>query len=296
MSDQIINEIVEYNNEIPCQILTFYYDGGPFFPGTKKHLVPLHWHTDVEINYNFDNETTAQIDVDGRTIESQNDAFIIINSCSIHGNTLSKSNFIKGEPALIGICLRISDSVFRRMMPNFDILQFNSIWHPSTTRPKEIMLELSKYGYPDSKFEKYDNIKINALIYELIFHLCRENLALKDSQLSASDLKNLEKIRKIMAFIETNYRNPIDEVSLALKFGYTPTYFSKMFKKYSDMSYKEFITKTRLSAAKQLLLSTDSTILDIAMDCGFSDVRGLIQAFKKYENTTPTIYRRESLL
>ena len=57
------------------------------------------------------------------------------------------------------------------------------------------------------------------------------------------------------------------------------------------MSYKEFITKTRLSAAKQQLISTNRTVMDIAMDCGFSDVRGLIQAFKKYENTTPIKYR-----
>lgn len=291
MGEKIINEIVEYNDEIPCQILNFCYNGGPFLIDPEEHVVPMHWHTDVEIDYSFDYSSIAQIDVDGHKVESEPDAFIVINSCSIHGNTRSKSTFLDGEPRLVGTCLRISDSVFRRMMPNFDILQFNNIWHPSTDRPKEIMYELSKFGYPDSKLEKYDNIKINSLIYELIYYLCRENLVLKDKKVSSSDRRNLENIRKVMAYIETNYRNPLDEISLAQKFGYTSTYFSKMFKKYADMPYKEFLTKTRLSAAKKLLLSSNSTVMDIAMDCGFSDVRGLIQAFKKYENSTPMKYR-----
>lgn len=290
---EIINEIVEYENEIPCEIMNFYYDGHPFFLGNDEHTVPLHWHTDIEINYNFENTVLAQMDIDGKKYDSEAGAFLIINSCSLHGNTRTMTHFTEDmEPHLIGMCLRISDSLFRRMMPNFDFLQFKSIWHPATSRPSEIMLELSKYGYPDSKLEKYSNIIINALIYELVYYLCKENLVLKDDYLSAADCKNLENIRKVMSFIETNYRNPIDEISLAKKFGYTPTYFSKVFKKYSDMSYKEFITKTRLSAAKQQLMSTNRTVMDIAMDCGFSDVRGLIQAFKKYENTTPIKYKK----
>ena len=95
-----------------------------------------------------------------------------------------------------------------------------------------------------------------------------------------------------MTYIENNYKNPIDEVSLANKFGYTPTYFSKIFKKYANITYKEFLTKTRIAAAKQQLIESTRDVTSIAMDCGFSDVRGLINSFKKIEGITPNAYRK----
>ncbi len=284
------NEIVEYQNEIPCNIISIYYDGGPIFNEGADFIVPLHWHNDIEINICFDESLVTT--VNGHILESEKDSFLIINSGSIHGNTFSKYPLIEGKPRFLGVCIRISDSIFRKVLPNFDVLQFKNIWHPETSRPKEIALELSKYGYPDSKLGKYENIKITSLVYELVYYMCRENMVIKEDVSSEAEIRNMESMRKVMAYIENNYRNPIDETTLAEKFGFSSTYFSKVFKKYINISYKEFLTKTRLSAAKKALLETDRCVTDIAMDCGFSDVRGLINAFKKYENTTPVKYRK----
>ena len=60
----VINEIVEYDEEIPCQIMNFRYDGHPFILGEGDSIVPLHWHPDVELNYNFVNTPKAQIDIE----------------------------------------------------------------------------------------------------------------------------------------------------------------------------------------------------------------------------------------
>ena len=288
--EKIVNEIVEYYNEIPCNIISIYYDGGPLFHKGADFMVPLHWHNDVEINVCVDGSLVTQMD--GKRVETERDEFLIINPGSIHGNTFSKIPFIEGEPRFIGVCLRISDTVFRKALPNFDLLKFKPIWHPETERPKEIAYELSKYGYPDSQLGKYEHIHITSLVYELVYHMCKEDLVLKKDIISDAESRNVENMRRVMAYIENNFRNPIDEVSLAGKFGFTPTYFSRVFKKYTDISYKEYLTKTRLTAAKQQLLGTDRCVTDIAMDCGFSDVRGLISAFRKYEDITPIKYRK----
>ena len=288
--ESIINEIVEYNEGIPCHILTSYYDGSPFYPQPGKTFVPLHWHKDVEINFSIEANIATQIN--GCECEGQDDSFIIINSGYIHGNTYATKELTDKTPRRLGICLRISDSFFRKILPNFDCLEFNTIWKPSTGRPKEIAIELSKYGYPDSHLGKYENLLVDSLIYELVYYLCKENLMVKDDSLSDSDKRNLDCVREIMTYIENNYKNPIDEVSLANKFGYTPTYFSKIFKKYANITYKEFLTKTRIAAAKQQLIESTRDVTSIAMDCGFSDVRGLINSFKKIEGITPNAYRK----
>lgn len=290
-NEVIKNEIVEYDNEIPCNIISIYYDGRPLHQ-QDNYIVPLHWHNDVEINICFDEGLITY--VNGKKVESEKDTFLIINSGYIHGNTFPKKPYEVGKNRFIGVCIRISDSIFRKVLPNFDVLQFKSNWHPETSRPKEIAIELSKYGYPDSKLGKYENIIITSLAYELVYYLCKENMILKSDAISESESRNMESMRKVMAYIENNFRNPIDEVSLAEKFGFSSTYFSRVFRKYTDISYKEFLTKTRLSAAKQQLLETDRCVTDIAMDCGFSDVRGLIGAFRKYENITPAKFRKSA--
>ena len=288
--NNITNEIVEYNSGLSCHILT----------GTKNDLhnhyanqvfpVPLHWHNDIEINISFTEELVTEID--GINVTSQKNSFLVINSGSIHGNTKPVKPLPPDAPELLGVCIRISDSFFRRLIPNFDVLEFNTIWHPSTNRPKEIAIELAKYGYPDSTLNKYENIYVSSLMHELVYHLCNENLMLKEKQLSDIEKRNLDCIRNVITYIENNYRNPIDETSLAKKYNFTPTYFSRLFKKYAKIPYKEYLLRTRVAAAKQQLLSTTLSITSIAMDCGFSDVRGLINTFKKYENATPAEFRK----
>lgn len=290
MDETIINEVVEYENGIPCHILTATKDSIIKSYKDYKVRVPLHWHTDVEINIPFWESPSMQID--GKSVTSKNGGFVIINSGSIHGNTQAVNDLIDDVPDILGVTLRISNSFFKKLIPNFDILEFNTIWEPSTNRPKEIAMELTKYGYPNVRLDKYENILIDSLIYELIYYLVKENLRLKENNLSDIEKKNQNCIREAMQYIEHNYRNPINEKDLADKFNYTPTYFSKMFKKYSNITYKEYLLITRLSAAKQQLIDTNLSITDIAMDCGFSDVRGLINTFKKYEGTTPTAFRK----
>lgn len=49
----------------------------------------------------------------------------------------------------------------------------------------------------------------------------------------------------------------------------------------------------RVNAAKDSLVQTGKSVLEIAMDCGFSDSRGLINMFNKFEGITPLQYRKK---
>ena len=82
-------------------------------------------------------------------------------------------------------------------------------------------------------------------------------------------------------------------MSVAEHFGYSACYFSRFFKSNMGITYKEFLTKMRLNAAKDSLTGSQKSVLEIAMDCGFSDARGLINMFNKYEGITPLQYRKK---
>jgi AraC-like DNA-binding protein len=58
------------------------------------------------------------------------------------------------------------------------------------------------------------------------------------------------------------------------------------------MTFVEYVSKCRVHQARILLISTDMSVLDIALECGFSDSRRFIMSFKKEYGITPLQYRK----
>jgi AraC-like DNA-binding protein len=59
------------------------------------------------------------------------------------------------------------------------------------------------------------------------------------------------------------------------------------------MTFKEYLSDYRVNMARNDLLNSDKSILEIALECGFTDARGYINAFKKIYGTTPFHYRKD---
>lgn len=83
----------------------------------------------------------------------------------------------------------------------------------------------------------------------------------------------------------------IDLHTLSEAFHVTPQYISNVFKKHQKENVKDFISKAKLEAAKQMLLTSNLSVGAIARELGYAGEIGIIRLFKKYENTTPGCYR-----
>jgi len=78
---------------------------------------------------------------------------------------------------------------------------------------------------------------------------------------------------------------------LAKELGYNANYLSRVVKQESGLTPIEFINKTRIKMAKNLLINSNMKTVAIAEKCGFTDEKYFLKVFKKYENVTPTQYR-----
>ena len=65
------------------------------------------------------------------------------------------------------------------------------------------------------------------------------------------------------------------------------TYLRKMFKEEMGMTLLEFITKYRMHMAKQLILTTDYSLTQIAEKVGYNDVSYFSKCFKRYYKVSP---------
>ena len=78
---------------------------------------------------------------------------------------------------------------------------------------------------------------------------------------------------------------------VAQEVGLTDSKLSVEFKKAYHMTPLEFITRKRMLQAKDLLLSTEIPIKDIAIECGYYDISAFNRRFKAYSGMTPQQYR-----
>ena len=79
----------------------------------------------------------------------------------------------------------------------------------------------------------------------------------------------------------------------ATKFGYTPTYLGKIFRKYTGLSFSQYLTNARINKAKLLLKTTELSISEIAKTLGYYDTSHFINQFKKEVKKSPNLYRKK---
>lgn len=102
-------------------------------------------------------------------------------------------------------------------------------------------------------------------------------------------------INKAIVHLNEHYADPVSVDELARIAHYSPAQFRRLFKKLTQMSPSDYVTSVRINAAKTLLSTTDSRIVDIATAVGFFDHSHFIRTFKRVAGTTPDKYRKSSL-
>ena len=106
----------------------------------------------------------------------------------------------------------------------------------------------------------------------------------------------LDVTRTAKHYIEDNYMNSdIDLGEVASVCGLNPYYFGTKFKKETGVSFKEYLTKIRMSAAENLLRTTNMKLSDISVEVGYNNVEHFTRVFKKQKGVSPREYCKKIL-
>ena len=106
--------------------------------------------------------------------------------------------------------------------------------------------------------------------------------------------RKADRMMSILDYIDENYRRKLLLEEIAEREGVTLAYLSHFFKETMGVSFQEFLKRKRQEEASRLLLTTDRKLLDIALSCGFSDVRYMTEAFVEQTGMKPREYRRQN--
>ncbi|NOZ62852.1 MAG: helix-turn-helix domain-containing protein [Calditrichaeota bacterium] len=99
-------------------------------------------------------------------------------------------------------------------------------------------------------------------------------------------------LEKACNYIRENYSEKVALETVAKHVFVSPFYLSHLFKDDLNTTFGEFLTKTRIEAAKALLRDTDLSLSQIALEVGYPDQSYFTKVFKKVERITPKTFRR----
>ncbi|MBN2880145.1 MAG: helix-turn-helix domain-containing protein [Clostridia bacterium] len=99
---------------------------------------------------------------------------------------------------------------------------------------------------------------------------------------------------KSVSYIHENYQENIKISTLAELECYNTTYYTDWFKSHAGMPPSEYIKRVRIDKAKDLLLTTQYNLTQIASQAGYSHSSTMCAAFKEVTGITPKEYRNQN--
>ncbi|WP_391115892.1 helix-turn-helix transcriptional regulator [Psychrobacillus sp. L3] len=104
-----------------------------------------------------------------------------------------------------------------------------------------------------------------------------------------------EQQSKSIRYIHEHYDENITVQDLASMEHYNRSYYTEWFFKETGKSPSAYIQEVRINKAKELLCNTDLPILHIAIQVGLEHQSSLTRLFQKYEELTPSQFRKKNL-
>jgi len=115
----------------------------------------------------------------------------------------------------------------------------------------------------------------------------------KDLHLPASQAHGYEELADSIRFIQAHYCDALKVEELARMSSLSEYQYEQRMKRVFQLTAGQFITRTRIEAACELLRSTDKQIVDVAVECGFYDQSAFSRQFKATTGLTPSGYRAQ---
>jgi PAS domain S-box-containing protein len=113
----------------------------------------------------------------------------------------------------------------------------------------------------------------------------------KDIHVPAREGTGYSELAASVQHIQKHYGESLRVKDLARMSSMSPYQFEHRMKRIFQLTAGQFITKTRIETACELLRNTGTPIARVATDCGFHDQSAFARQFKATTGLTPTDYR-----
>ncbi len=138
----------------------------------------------------------------------------------------------------------------------------------------------------------------DAFYYATDMKMLRQNLEnvfywLESEQREKPKVDSPEYFNTIEDYLQRHLAEPVSLESLSERFAISQAYMSKLFRKYSQQSFTQYLTRLRMERAKQLMKENPNAyVKEIAAMVGYHDQFYFSRIFRSYTGKSPADYTR----
>lgn len=254
---------------------------------SKISFLSEHMHGSFELSYVL--EGSAQYSQGTHRRKVTPGSLILTNPYEQH------SFAALGEEPLVLLTLQIHKLFIRRYVETVPRLIFNTAQITDLTGAQydavvRLLLQTACSYIGNNPSRQFEVMGYTTLLLGKLFSILDWKLENNPDNSGKELQKN--RVQRLVSYIDENYRQKITLSMLAEKEGISTTYLSHFFRKTFGVSFQEYLKAQRLEKALVLMHDKTISMVDICMNCGFSDSRYLEAACKKTFGCSVAEYRR----
>lgn len=272
--------------EFPCAYYDMREDG-------DRLEVKHHWHEELEMIY-F-RHGCYDIQVGMESYHGTQESFWFVNSGELHS-------------LLVQSPCQEDAVVFHLRMLNFDSydLAQNHLLSPlgggGLLLPRMVeagspvfhgirreYLEIRKRFLEGKREDPGVQLLVKAGILKILGLLWEEGLLQKERP---GDSFSMEALKGSLSYIREHYEEKIYLRDLADQAGMNEQYFCRFFKKVIGKPPMAYVNEYRVRCSMALLRDTQSSVMEICLECGFHNLGNYLREFRRFTGTTPLRYRK----
>lgn len=218
--------------------------------------------------------------------------------CFIHKDLIHKTSSITENPYEC-TQIKITEELAKCLQHSIGSAQFEQLFTQIVyffegTAQKKIEQIIKNMEEEWKHFDEYSDKLLENLLYQLIVTCIREhsrkNFPKQRTAFSSQETQNL--LKEAIRYVELHFRENPSLTETAQAVHISAPYLSKLFTDTLNTSYSEFLNTKKINHAQKLLLNTQMSMVDIAVECGFSNSHYFSDVFKKTMGISPLKYRK----
>lgn len=155
----------------------------------------------------------------------------------------------------------------------------------------DLLMQMSAEYFNASE---YSDLSIPALLLQLFICLGKnyaDQINASSLNLSTRSKEYLDLFTNTLKYIDEHFTEKLSLEDMAIKTGFSKFHFSRLFKKYTNYNFSDYLCLRRVREAETLLQRPDIPITDVAITSGFSSISTFNRIFKQQTGCSPSEYR-----
>lgn len=259
-----------------------FYHVGPTHP---RYEMSYHWHIEYEIIRILKGEFLMTIGEEEFLARAGD--IIFVKGGLLHGGIPVKCMY---ECIVFNLdALMTSSPAGDRLLKKIRDDSIQVLNHFPKPDPELMRIAERMFGQMKIQAEGHELIVIGAF-YEFFGYVLERRHYIITQDISTKEGRRIEHLKRALEVIENSYPDCITLDDLAKAAGMNSKYFCRYFREMTHRTPIDYLNYYRIEQACFKLATSNSSIADVGMSCGFNDVSYFIKTFKKYKGMTPKKY------